>query len=146
MSKHSRLCNIFHNMKKRCYNVNDKDYMNYGARGITLCAEWANTSKSSIGNCSKGYIAFKQWALSNGYEDGLTIDRIDVDKSYSPSNCRWVDMNTQENNRRNNFYITYQGKSKSLAYWCRELNINYERTFRRIHDLLWSVERAFESV
>ena len=119
MGKHSRLSNIFHNMKKRCYCVSNKDYMNYGGRGIALCKEWADNSKSGKGNCTRGYIAFKQWALANGYEDKLTIDRLDVDKDYSPDNCRWVDMCTQGNNRRTNFYIAYQGRVQSLANWCR---------------------------
>lgn len=145
MSKHSRLSNIFNNMKKRCYNINNKDYVNYGARGITICKEWTDNTKSGKGNCTKGFLAFKQWALSHGYSDNLTLDRVNVAEDYSPSNCRWVSMRAQGNNRRNNFYITYQGKSQSLADWCRELNLNYERTFRRIHDLHWSIELAFET-
>lgn len=145
MCKHSRLSNIFHNMKARCYVPNNRGYMNYGGRGITLCKEWADSSKSGKGNRTRGYIAFKQWALVNGYKDKLTIDRIDVNKGYSPDNCRWVDTRTQNNNRRNNFYITYQGRVQSLADWCREFHLNYEKTFRRIHDLHWSLTRAFET-
>lgn len=115
MGKHSRLSNIFNNMKKRCYNINNNDCVNYGARGITVCEEWMDNTKACKGNCTKGFIAFKLWALSHGYSDNLTLDRINTDKAYSPSNCCWVSMRVQGNNRRDNFYITYKSKSQSLA-------------------------------
>ena len=146
MGKHSRLSNIFHNMRKRCYYINSKDYCNYGAKGITICAEWLNTEKAGINNCTKGFMAFKEWAIANGYNDNLTLDRIDVNGDYSPSNCRWVTKQVQENNRRNNFFITYKGKTQSLSDWCRELGLNYEKIYRRLHDSGWSVTRAFESI
>ena len=146
MATHSRLSNIFHNMKKRCYCANSKDFKNYGAKGITVCKEWLDSEKASIGNCTKGFIHFKEWALANGYSDMLTLDRIDVSKSYCPDNCRWVSIRAQENNKCTNLYVTYQGRTQSLADWCRELNLNYGKIFYRIHTAHWSVERAFESV
>ena len=145
MGKHSRLGNIYHNMKMRCYNKANKDYRNYGARGITICEEWLNTEKSNIGNSSKGFIAFKEWALSNGYEYDLTIDRIDVNKGYSPTNCCWVSRKEQQNNTRRNHRVEYNGRVQTIAQWCDELNLDYHKTAVRITELGWSAERAFET-
>jgi hypothetical protein len=132
-------------MKSRCYCSYSKDYCNYGARGISVCEEWLNNEKSGTGNCTKGFIAFKEWALANGYTDDLTLDRIDSNKDYCPENCRWVTSRVQENNRRNNLYINYKGKRQSLSDWCRELELDYRKTHRKIHDLDWSIDKAFES-
>ena len=88
-----------------------KDYYD---RGITICPEWVN-----------GFKAFYDWSMSNGYRDGLTLDRIDNDKRYSPENCRWVDMKVQANNRRNNVYIKYMGETKTMKQWCDYLGVDY---------------------
>lgn len=132
-------------MKKRCYNPNHNQFKNYGARGIKLCDEWNDRELVKISGFryTKGYLAFKKWALENGYADNLTIDRIDVNGNYEPSNCRWVDWRTQNNNRRNNHYLTYKGKTQSMAEWCRELGLNYILICNRIRSD-WSVEKAFE--
>ena len=146
METHSRISEIFRSMKKRCYNPKNINYKYYGARGVELCEEWNNRELVKISgfNYTKGYLAFKKWALENGYAEGLTIDRIDVNGNYEPSNCRWVDWRIQSNNRRDNHYLTYKGKTQSMAEWCRELGLNYELIRNRIRSN-WSVEKAFET-
>ena len=83
----TRLYNTWGKMKSRCNNPNDKDFARYGGRGIKVCEDWIRFSR------------FEQWALHNGYSDNLTIDRIDNDGDYEPSNCKWSTMAEQNNNR-----------------------------------------------
>lgn len=111
--RHTKLYKVYHSIKDRCYNNNDKNYPNYGKRGILMCDEWLSD-----------FMNFYNWAMKNGYKEGLTIDRIDNDKGYSPYNCRWVDRKIQANNRRSNTYLTCNGKTQTITQWADELHIN----------------------
>lgn len=128
----NRIYNIWCNMKERCKNKNNPCYKNYGGRGIKICDEW-----------DKNFKNFKKWSLENGYNDSLTIDRIDVDGDYQPSNCRWVNMKIQGNNTRRNHKLTYKGIIKTMSEWSNELNISYTTLRKRLNDG-WSIEDAFE--
>lgn len=138
----SRINLIYCDMKQRCYNTKHEAYKNYGGRGITICDEWNDREK--IGYTSKGFMAFQNWALSHGYKDGLTIDRIDNNKGYNPKNCRWIQPKAQSNNKRNNRLITYKGSTQTLKQWCEELKLNYPTTRMRL-ERGWSVARTFET-
>lgn len=128
----TRLFNIYNNIKYRCYNRNHHKYKIYGARGITMCDEWLHD-----------FMTFYDWAVNNGYNESLTIDRIDVNGNYEPNNCRWVDMKTQQRNRRNNSLVTYRGETKTLSEWCELLGLNYKTVQSRLR-YGWSIVRAFE--
>lgn len=107
-------------MKKRCQNPNNADYPHYGGRGIRVCDEW------------KDYSVFKEWALSNGYSDDLTLDRIDVDGNYEPSNCRFVTMREQCNNRSNNLFVSYSGNLYTIAELSELTGIQYGTLYERV--------------
>lgn len=120
--KHTRLYKIWSTMKRRCNCSNANEYKNYGGKGIKVCDEWANDFQT-----------FHDWAMSNGYADNLTIDRIDVNGNYEPLNCRWVDMKTQQNNRRNNRIINYYGAKYTVAELSELLSIPYATLLNRIN-------------
>lgn len=130
--KRERLYGIWVGMIRRCTKSTDKAYKNYGGRGIKICKEWLNSFDN-----------FKNWAQKEGYKDNLTIDRIDVNGNYEPSNCRWADMLTQQNNRRNNHRVEYKGKSYTIAELSREYNIPYDKLHARLFMYpFWDIERA----
>lgn len=136
----THLYSILARMKARCENSHNNEYKNYGARGIKVCDEWSGDN---------GFENFAKWAYENGYDESKSrteqsIDRIDVNGDYCPENCRWATMTEQQNNRRNNLYIEYNGETKTLSEWCRELSIPYNRTLNRIYKG-WSVKEAFET-
>ncbi|MBR6613178.1 MAG: hypothetical protein IKK84_00235 [Clostridia bacterium] len=120
-------------MKARCYNKNVERYKNYGGRGIKVCDEWRDD-----------FMAFYQWAIKNGYQDSLTLDRKNVNGDYEPSNCRWVTKETQANNTTRNHYISYKGETKTIAEWARVKGIPYKALFKRINDG-WEVEKALNT-
>lgn len=126
----TRLYHIWKNMKARCYRKTCKEYKWYGAKGVIIFDNWKND-----------FSIFKDWALSNGYKDNLTIDRIDNKGNYEPSNCRWVDLRTQQNNRSNNRYYTHNGITQTLADWAREYGIPESNLITRI-EKGWDFEDA----
>jgi hypothetical protein len=117
------------NMRERCNNKNSHNYKYYGGKGIKVCESWDD------------YLQFKSWALLNGYKDGLSIDRIDNSKDYSPDNCRWATLTEQANNKTNNCLITYCGETKTIHQWAGIYNIKANTILMRLKRG-WSVERA----
>ena len=110
--KDTRLYSIWSNMKTRCYNPNADNYKWYGAKGISVCEEWRNNFKN-----------FYDWSMSNGYNDGLEIDRINPDLGYCPENCRWITHHQQVLNQSNVRLIRYNGVTKPFSDWCSEFEI-----------------------
>ena len=110
-----RIAKTLRGMKYRCNNPNYHDYHRYGGRGIKVCKEWTESTDSFI-----------EWSLKNGYDSKKSIDRIDVDKGYSPENCRWTDMSTQQNNRGNNIILFYKEEYRTIREWSDILGIEYE--------------------
>jgi hypothetical protein len=116
----TRLHSIWVGIKSRCNNIHNPRYHRYGGRGIKVCDEWNND-----------FISFYEWSINNGYQDDLTIDRIDNDKGYEPSNCRWVDMKTQCRNRETNINITIGKSTRTLTEWCEIFNLDTRVIFAR---------------
>ena len=105
-------------MKTRCYNPHHDRYKDYGGRGITVCDEWR-----------ENFIAFYEWSISNGYSQGLQIDRINNDGPYAPDNCRWTTRKVQANNRRTNHPITFMGETHTIKEWSEITGI-HQNTIR----------------
>lgn len=110
----TRLYKIYAKMKERCYDPNYPQRNLYGGRGIKICKEWLDSFEN-----------FRDWAIKNGYSDDLSIDRIDANGDYEPSNCRWADKYQQANNKRNNIVLTYNGETLTMPQWARKLNMPY---------------------
>lgn len=125
-----RLYRIWANMRTRCNNPNFARYADYGGRGIKVCEEWGT------------FEPFREWAVSNGYKENLTLDRIDNDGGYCSENCRWVTQREQCNNKRNNHTLTYNGETLTISEWAQRLNMNYFSLHDRITKLGWSAEKA----
>lgn len=110
----TRLYRIWANMKTRCFNSETGyKYSRYGGRGVTMCDEWLD------------FDSFCEWALSSGYAENLTIDRIDNSKGYAPGNCRWVTMAEQNKNRSSTHFVTIGGVTKCIKDWTRDLHVDY---------------------
>jgi len=131
LSKHP-LYKKWRGIKQRCFLKSRDGYENYGGRGITMCDEWLGKN---------GFYNFYNWAIQNGYKKGLTIDRIDVNGNYEPTNCRWVTMKTQGNNRRNNKLIEYKGTTHTIAEWADIIGVNRSNIHNRLHNG-WTIEEA----
>lgn len=115
------LAKKYNGMKQRCYNTKDSEYKNYGSRGIRICEDWLSNPDS-----------FFEWGVSNGYKKGLTIDRIDVNKGYTPENCRWVTMAEQQSNKRTNIFVECKGRKVTLAEASRQIGVSESTIWMRI--------------
>lgn len=116
----SNLYLVWCTMRNRCERTGVKSYSDYGGRGVSVCEEW------------KDFQNFKSWALSNGYEHGLEIDRMNVNGDYCPENCRWVTRLINANNKRNNRVVEYNGEKKTLAEWARYYGVNYKLLHKHV--------------
>ena len=125
----TRLHKIWGSMHERCEREKHLHFSDYGGRGISVCEEW------------KEYIPFAAWARNNGYADNLTLDRINVNGNYEPTNCRWVTVKEQQNNRRNNRIIFYQGERYTLTQLSEKSGIK-KTTLKERLNLGWSIEDA----
>ena len=136
-----RIYNIYYAIKERCYNHKTKCYERYGGRGIRMCEEWLND-----------FQAFYDWSVANGYKEEIlpnginkwTIDRIDTNGNYEPSNCRWITVKEQSRNTRKNKIVEFNGESYTIAEWSEKLGIPYSRIYNRL-DNGWSVEKALST-
>ena len=129
----NKLYGVWQTMKARCFRKTCQKYKDYGARNITVCEEWKNDFK-----------AFNDWAITNGYKEGLTIERIDVNGNYEPSNCKWITREEQAKNKRSNIFIEFNNETHCLKEWARILNLNYKALHSRLKNG-WSVEKAFST-
>ena len=127
----TRLYQIWYAMKERCHNKNDKDYHYYGDVGIKVCNEWLYSFET-----------FMKWAKSKGYNDELTIDRVDNSLGYQPINCRFATITQQNRNRSNSIYLNYNGESKTLIEWCQKFGMTYRLAYSR-YSKGWSFEDIF---
>lgn len=128
----TRLYRTWRHIINRCYNENVLDYLNYGKRGIKMCEDWRSD-----------FMPFYNWSMANGYNDNLTIDRIDVNGNYEPSNCRWITKSEQAKNRRSCIYYNINGEKLCLTDCCKILKLNYNTVAHRIQHG-WPIEKALE--
>ena len=126
----TRLYRIHQGMKSRCKYPSCQDYKYYGGKGITYCEEWEHFEN------------FLDWAIQNGYNDNLSLERIDVNKGYEPSNCCWVTGQEQRYNKTNSKKFTINGETKCLAEWCRIYDANYNTVHRRVTTNNYDILRA----
>jgi hypothetical protein len=124
--------NTFRGMLERCSNKNHRAYKNYGARGITVCDRWLNSFENFLED------------MGEKPSSKHSLDRIDNNGNYEPSNCRWVDNKTQSTNQRTNLKIKYKGETKCLSRWAKHLNIKYNTLYARIKRG-WSVDKSFNT-
>ena len=131
----SRLFPIWQSMKQRCENPSNHAYHLYGGRGIKVCEEWSND-----------FTAFEAWAFENGYDENApkrkcTLDRIDNNGNYEPSNCRWATVSEQQNNKRTNINLTFNGETHTVAEWARRTGLSHSTILGRVKRG-WCVEKA----
>lgn len=119
--RHTKIYNVWRDMKYRCENKNNPQYKDYGGRGISVCDEWNDFNK------------FYNWAIENGYDEKLSIDRINNNEGYNPSNCRWANAKIQSNNKRNNLIVNINGEKYTVAQLSEKTGIGYEKLRSAYH-------------
>lgn len=129
----TRLCRIWKNMNSRCCNPNFPSFKAYGGRGITICEEWTGPD---------GLVNFYEWAINSGYDNTLSVDRIDVNAGYSPSNCRWADARLQATNKTNNVRVEVNGRSMTVSEAAETLGISRYTLYSRLSKLGWNAADA----
>lgn len=127
-----KLRKVLREMKRRCQDPKNGKYHRYGGRGITVCAEWGE------------YVNFRTWSIENGYQEGLTLDRVDNDGNYEPSNCRWTTKRQQSRNTSKNHIITAFGETKTMVEWVEDPRcvVAYGTFQLRVYRRGWEAERA----
>jgi hypothetical protein len=111
---------VWLNMKERCYNPKHRYFMHYGGKGVVVCDEWRDDFR-----------LFYEWAISNGYADNLTIDRIDCGGNYCPENCRWITIQEQQNHKSNSLLVEFDGKVLNLKQLSKLCGVHYDTMFAR---------------
>lgn len=128
----TRIYKIYNGMKCRCYKCYSTEFNNYHSKGIKVCDEWLGKN---------GFINFYNWAITNGYNDNLTIDRIDNNGNYEPTNCRWITIQEQQNNKSTNRLITYNQETHNISQWVNITGIPRATIVKRLNNG-WKPELA----
>lgn len=129
----TRIYKTWNNMRSRCNNPKATKYYLYGGKGIEVCKEWKESFES-----------FYYWSMENGYQENLSIDRIDGEEDYSPSNCRWATNKEQANNTTQNHYLTFKGETHNVTQWAELIGVTPKCLSTRI-ERGWTVERALKT-
>lgn len=132
--KNTRIYRIWYGMKSRCYTKSNPAYNRYGGRGISMCQQW-----------KKDFTAFYNWSMDNGYSKELSIDRINHNGNYEPSNCRWATPKEQSDNKRCNILITINGTTLDLQQWCDKIGIKRSTVNTRVRMCGWTYEKALST-
>lgn len=114
------------NIRQRCSNPNNTHYKSYGGRGIAVAKEWGE------------FKPFYDWAISNGWEKGLSIERIDNNGDYCPANCCFIPLNHQNRNKQNTVKITYDGQTRPLFVWCQMYGLRFKTCYNRLRNYGWN--------
>jgi len=133
VDENKKLWTKWNGIKRRCLSERDGRYSDYGGRGIKMYEPWIESFDN-----------FADWALSNGYRDDLTIERIDVNGDYFPENCKWIPLPEQNFNKRETIWVDYKGRHIQLMKLCIELGKNYDMIHNRITKMGWDVEKAID--
>ena len=129
----STIYHVYYGIKGRCYNPKNSVYRYYGGKGVTMCEDWRND-----------FMAFYNWAIANGYKDGLTIDRINSNGNYEPSNCRWVTQKEQNRNKKSNRFELFAGKKRCVAEIAELVGLSYSSVLERCNNnTLYKLEQKY---